>query len=346
MVNIAMLSFAHTHARGYADRVQNNPDAQIVAVWDEEEYGGKEAAKDYNVPFYADLDAVFNLDEVDAVVVNAPTVDHPKVMIAAAESGKHIFTEKALAITVNECDEIIGAVEKAGVKFMISLPSRCNPGLLLAKRAVDDGLLGDLTFGRGRIAHPAAVDGWLRDTSLWFADAKRSGGGALFDLGCHRMDVIPWLMGTPKSVIAKINNRSGNYPIDDNSASVIEFENRALGVVDVSWVHRYGPNMLELYGTDGSIVSGFGDKHFETLHSIAIGHENMHFETRKLSEEEKAEYVSTSPPPPPPPIQQWINAILHDEPTTITIQDGRNLTELMQACYQSAERGRSVELPL
>jgi predicted dehydrogenase len=346
MVNIAMLSFAHTHARGYADQVQHNPDAQIVAVWDEEEYGGKEAAKDYNVPFYADLDAVFNLDEVDAVVVNAPTVDHPKVMIAAAESGKHIFTEKALAITVNECDEIIGAVEKAGVKFMISLPSRCNPGLLLAKRAVDDGLLGDLTFGRGRIAHAAAVDGWLRDTSLWFADAKRSGGGALFDLGCHRMDVIPWLMGTPKSVIAKINNRSGNYPIDDNSASVIEFENSSLGVVDVSWVHRYGPNMLELYGTDGSIVSGFGDKHFETLHSIAIGHENMHFETRKLSEEEKAEYVSTSPPPPPPPIQQWINAILHEEPTTITIQDGRNLTELMQACYQSAERGRSVELPL
>ena len=346
MVNIAMLSFAHTHARGYADQVQHNPDAQIVAVWDEEEYGGKEAAKDYNTPFYADLDAVLNLDEVDAVVVNAPTADHPRLMIGAADAGKHIFTEKALAITVNECDAIIGAVEKAKVKFMISLPSRCNPSLLLAKRAVDDGLLGDLTFGRGRIAHPAAVDGWLRDTSLWFTDVKRAGGGALFDLGCHRMDVIPWLMGTPKSVIAKINNRSGNYPIDDNSASVIEFENRALGVVDVSWVHRYGPNMLELYGTDGSIVSGYGDKHFETLHSIAIGHENMHLETRRLSDEEKVEYVASSPPPPPPPMQQWINAILRDEPTTITTQDGRNLTELMQACYLSAERGRSIELPL
>ena len=104
---------------------------------------------------------------------------------------------------------------------MISLPSRCNSEILFAKKAIDDGLIGDITFGRGRIAHSAGLDSWFSGTSAWFADPERAGGGALFDLGCHRVDVIRWLMGEPKSAIAKINNFTGNFPIDDNSVSVV-----------------------------------------------------------------------------------------------------------------------------
>lgn len=331
MIRIAKLSMAHVHAGGYARKINDNPETELVAVWDEEEYGGRSAAEQYGVPFYTALDEVLSRDDVDAVSVDAITSDHPRVMIAAAEAGKHIFTEKALAIDVDGCDAIISAVEKAGVKFMISLPSRCNPEILFAKNALDDGLLGDLTFGRGRIAHSAGLDKWFSGTSAWFADAERAGGGALFDLGCHRVDIIRWLMGEPKSAIAKINNFTGNYQIDDNSVSVVEFANKALGVIDVAWTHRSGPNLLELYGTEGSLVAGHGE---------------MHFETRKLSDEEKAEYIANAPAAPPEPMQQWINAILRDEPMTINIQDGRNLTELMQAFYLSSERGVSVELPL
>jgi len=331
MIKVAKLSFAHVHARGYANQIQENPEAELVAVWDEEEYGGKEEAEKRGVPFYSDLDELLSRDDVDAVSVDAITSDHPRVMIAAAEAGKHIFTEKALAITVDECDEIIEVIEKAGVKFMISLPSRCNADLLLAKKALDDGLLGDLTFGRGRVAHSAGLDKWFSGSSLWFADAERAGGGALFDLGCHRVDVIRWLMGEPKSAISKINNFTGNYPIDDNSVSVVEFANNALGVIDVSWVHRSGPNMLELLGTEGSIV---------------IGHGDMHFQTQLLSDEKKADYMANRPEAPPSAMQQWINAILRDEPMTVTIQDGRNLTELMQAFYMSSEQGKAIDLPL
>ena len=331
MIRVAKLSMAHVHAGGYARKINDNPETELVAVWDEEEYGGRSAAEQYGVPFYTALDEVLSRDDVDAVSVDAITSDHPRVMIAAAEAGKHIFTEKALAIDVDGCDAIISAVEKAGVKFMISLPSRCNPEILFAKNALDDGLLGDLTFGRGRIAHSAGLDKWFSGTSAWFADAERAGGGALFDLGCHRVDIIRWLMGEPKSAIAKINIFTGNYQIDDNSVSVVEFANKALGVIDVAWTHRSGPNLLELYGTEGSLVAGHGE---------------MHFETRKLSDEEKAEYIANAPAAPPEPMQQWINAILRDEPMTINIQDGRNLTELMQAFYLSSERGVSVELPL
>lgn len=331
IVRAAMLSFAHVHAEGYARQANGLDGIQLAAVWDEEEYGGIQGAERHNLDFHSDLDALLARDDIDAVIVNAVTSAHPDVMVKAAQAGKHIFTEKALAVDVDGCDAIIDAVGKAGVKFMISLPSRCQPDLLLAKKAAEDGLLGDLTFGRGRVAHSASLDRWFGGPSAWFADKERAGGGALFDLGCHRMDVIPWLMGEPKTVTAIINNVSDSYEIDDNSATLIEFENGGIGVVDVSWVHRSGPNLLELYGTEGSLVMGAGPTRLET---------------RRLDGAARDAYLESAPDPLPAPMAQWVNAIRTDAPMTINIQDGRLLTELMQAAYLSAESGKAVPLPL
>lgn len=331
MIGIAKLSMAHVHAKGYANQIRDNAETELVAIWDEEEYGGKQAAEEYGVPYSEHLDQVLSRDDVDAVVVDAITSDHPEVMVAAAEAGKHIFTEKALAIDVDGCDQIIESVEKAGVKFMISMPQRCDEGIQLVKKAIDDGLLGDITFGRFRIAHSAALDKWFSGPSAWFADAERSGGGALFDLGCHPVYRMRWLLGAPKRSMSLMNNFTENYPIDDNSISIVEFENRALGIVDCSWVHRSGPNMTEIYGTEGS---------------IAIGHGELHFESRKLDDQQKEEYLANRPPALPSPMQQWINAILRDKPMSITIQDGRELTELMQAFYMSDQQGKAIDFPL
>jgi len=330
MVKVGMLSFAHVHANGYAKAVNENERTQLVAVWDHMEDRGKSAAENNKVPFYSDLDEILALD-IDAVVVNVETNRHPEVMVAAANAGKHIFTEKALAITVEGCDEIIKAVEAAGVKFMISLPSRTRKERLLAKKAIDDGLLGDITFGRGRVAHCASLDKWFSGGSAWFVNAEESGGGALFDLGCHQMDVIRWMMGEPKKLMAIVNNFSPSYAIDDNSATIIEFANGGIGVVDVSFVHRSGPNPFELYGTEGSITMGAGP---------------LSLTTTKLSDDEIKEYIANGPDNLPPAMQQWISAIEDGSEMTITIQDGRNLTELLQAAYMSSETGKAIELPL
>jgi predicted dehydrogenase len=128
-----------------------------------------------------------------------------------------------------------------------------------------------------------------------------------------------------------MNNFTGHYPIDDNSVSVVEFKNNAIGLVDCSWVHRSGPNLTEIYGTEGSIVIGQGD---------------LQFQTRKLSEEQQAEDLANMPNSLPSSMQQWINAILYDETMSITIQDGRDLTELMQGFYMANEQGKSIDFPL
>ncbi len=334
MLRIAMLSFAHVHAGGYAQRVVDHPEAKIQCIWDDDPERGKAASEQWQVPLYDDLEKAVGSPDVDAVVVNAETSKHPMVMKAALKHRKHIFTEKALTITTPEADEIVKLVNASGIKFMICLPSRTRPETLFMKEVLDKGWIGKVSLMRARVAHSAALDNWFTKEKHndWFVDEKLAGGGALFDLGCHTVDVMRWFMGKPKRLASMIQNFSGVYPIDDNSVIVIEFESGALGVLDTSFVHRAGPNPMEIWGTEGY-----------------VGHDpygGILLSSTKLQPEGVAGYIRPTKLPPelPHPMDQWISAILHGTPMTITVEDGRNLTELLEAAYKSAKRKGEVLL--
>lgn len=289
------------------------------------------------VPFIADLDQVLALPAVQGVVVDTPTNRHKDVLIAAAQAGKHIFTEKALTITTADADAVVAAVHKAGIQFMISLPSRVRPEILFAKQVLDQGLLGEVTQMRARVAHMAALDQWFQpgqghSGSAWFGEETAAGGGAFFDLGCHRVDIMRWFLGKPASVVARMNNFSGSYPIDDNMVALIEFANKALGIIDVSWVHRAGPNPVEIYGTEGFLGIDLGPG------------PRVWLESRKLELPggiQGAVAPTRLPAALPLPMAQWIRAIQDGSPTSIGIEDGWNLTQLLEGCYTAARTGQA-----
>lgn len=332
MLRIAMLSFAHVHADGYARQVVNHPETGITCVWDDDEDRGRAAATKFGVPYVRDLETTLNRDDVDAVVVNATTVQHKAVLLAAVAHRKHIFTEKALTITTSDADEVVQAINRSGIKFMISLPSRTRPETLFFKKALDNGWLGRITMMRARIAHSAALGRWFKGGSLWFGDAAQAGGGALFDLGCHTADVMRWFLGEPANVIAKVQNFSGAYDIDDQTLAVIEFKNGALGMLDTSWVHTAGPNPLEIYGTEG--YAGYSGRPGDQIQLISTKLQPGELPVTMLP--------SKLPEPLPSPLEQWISAILHNTPMTITVEDGRNLTQLLEGVYQAAQTGQTV----
>jgi 1,5-anhydro-D-fructose reductase (1,5-anhydro-D-mannitol-forming) len=331
MLRIAMLSFAHVHADNYANHVSNHPEAKLEMIWEDDAGRAKDAQAKFQVPVCEDLEEVLSNPNVDAVVINAYTAQHRDLMLAAVRHNKHIFTEKALAASAKDANEIAEAVNKSGIKFMISLPSRTRPENLFMKQVLDKGWLGKVSLMRARVAHNASLDHWFHDGSAWFADAKLAGGGALFDLGCHTVDVMRWFMGEPKSIIAKIQQFSDAYPIDDNSAIVVEFKNGGLGILDTSWVQRAGPNPIEIYGTDGFV--GRGVDGGLMLTSTQLQPEGIQGMIRPANLPEAL----------PMPMDQWISAILHGTPMTITVDDGRNLTELLDKAYQSAREKREVE---
>lgn len=151
MLRVAMLSFAHVHANGYADQVRDHPDLEMKCIWDDDPDRGRAASERCGVPVSSDLEAVLGSD-IDAVVINAETSKHTEVMKAALRHDKHIFTEKALTVTTADSDEIVRLVHETGIKFMISLPSRTRSEILFMKQVLDKGLLGRITLMRARIA--------------------------------------------------------------------------------------------------------------------------------------------------------------------------------------------------
>lgn len=332
MLHIAMLGFAHVHANGYARQVVENPEAEIVCVWDDDEGRGRAAAERFGVDYTPDLDAVLQREDVDAVVVNAPTNQHTDILLAAVAAGKHIFTEKVLTITSEDAEKVTEAVQASDIRFMISLPRRTWPETLFLKQVIDAGWLGNITMMRARIAHSAALDHWFKGGTLWFGDEEAAGGGALFDLGCHIVDMMRWFLGEPASVVAKIQNFSGSYDIDDQTLALVEFRSGALGILDCSWVQRAGPNPIEIYGTDG--FAGYSDRgqpiQLTSTHLRPEGVEGIIQPTRL-------------PDALSMPMDQWISAILHDTPMSITIEDGRNLTQLMEGIYMAARDRREVQ---
>jgi len=332
-IGVALLSFAHVHARGYADQVRDHPDLSTIAIWDEDPVRGQAEADRRGLRCYTELDAVLALSEVDAVVVNAPTRLHKEILISSARAGKHIFTEKSLTITTEDATEVLRAVEDSGIRFMISLPSRTRPEILFAKKVLDQGLLGEVTTMRARIAHMAALDRWFSGGSAWFCDIEQAGGGAFFDLGCHRVDIMRWFLGEPASVVSQMNNFSSAYDIDDNMVSVVTFRNRAIGILDVSWVHRYGPNPLEIYGTDGylSIEASPNGPRIQLI-------------SGQLNHGEISGYIipGNLPPALPSPLHQWVAAIKDGAAMSITIYDAWSLVQMLDNCYKAAREGREV----
>ena len=112
MLRVAMLSKWHVHADGYARDFIKTEKAEIVAVWDEKPERGMPWAEKLGCDFEPDLDVLLAREDVDAVCCCTPTTMHKEVLIKAAKAGKHIFTEKTLACTVDECREIEKAIDQ------------------------------------------------------------------------------------------------------------------------------------------------------------------------------------------------------------------------------------------
>jgi len=317
MVNILMLSKWHVHAEEYANFVNAQPDANVVAVWDEDPVRGAAWAKELDAEFEPDFrTAVFRAD-VNAVIVDGPTTDHRRMMVTAAHAGKHIFTEKALATNMADALAIGDVIAKIGVKFCISYPHLMNPLYTLCKQLIDDGELGRVHYMRFRNAHNGASAGWL--PPHWY-DMEAAGGGAMMDLGCHPMYVAPYLLGKPARV-ASIFNTTVAPAGDDNAVSVVEFENKAIAVLETSFISPYDANCFELLGTEGAVTSIGGD---------------IKIRTRSQNEWHTP---ATLPPKGPYPLRMFLDGILHNTPIRYDIEMAYALTQMLENAYKSHNTG-------
>ncbi|OAS21321.1 Gfo/Idh/MocA family protein [Paenibacillus oryzisoli] len=333
-MKVAMLSFWHVHAKDYAKLVNEHPDTEIVAIWDEIVERGQQEAEARGVAFYASLEELLANPEIEAVVVDTPTNLHRDVIIAAAQAGKHIFTEKVIAPTLHEVNEILAAVEKAGVTLTVSLPRLNSPSTLAIQDIIAKELIGQVTLVRTRLSHNGGIsttanpNGWLPQH---FYNAEQCGGGALIDLGCHPMYLNRLLLGLPVAVSASYGYVTGRE-VEDNAVALLQYENGALGIVEAGFVNAFSPFVIEVHGTEGSIL--FSEHDGRVL-----------LRTNKL-EEASAQWVAyeSIPDAKPTAFDQWVAHIQNGTKATENIGLAVDLTKLMEASNLSVASKSQVRL--
>jgi predicted dehydrogenase len=322
-MNIGIISGWHVHAQGYVRELINSKKVKITAMYDEDPERGKKWAAELGTAFEADYDAFLARPEIEAVICNAPTTSHPALIGKAIAAGKHVFTEKILAVTTAECEKLCKAIDDSGLTFTIALPLRGDPQMLYVKRLLEDGALGRVTGARFRRSHNGVSDKWLPD--YWF-DVGKTGGGAMMDLGAHPMYILPFLLGEPKRLSAFTSNPYGTSS-DENAVAVVEFADGIIATGETAFVTYGVPDILEVYGTDGSVFMR-GDE--VLVANRASGG--------------KLVAQKSLPPAKPSPVMQFAEACIAGtgSPPCLGTKDALIMTKLIEAVYTSDKSGKAV----
>ena len=329
MLKVAMVSRWHAHANGYVKSLRDLGEerVKITAVWDEDAARGKAWATELGVDFEEDYGKLLDRGDVEAIICDAPTTWHEDLMIRAANKKKHIFTEKAMAPTVKECVNIGKAVEANGVIFVISMPQRTSAVARLAKKMIDNGTFGKISLIRIRNGHSGVSDGWLPE--YWF-DESATAGGALMDLGCHPMYMAAYLLDKPIKLTAMMNNPFGRN-VDEAATVSILYESGAVCTGETSFVTFASPGILEVYGSEATLIS-CGD--------------DVKFKSRKTAEFTDEFIVPRLPGALPSSIEQFVDACNNNTgcPKDFTVRDGIDLTLLLENAYISHKTGKTIVL--
>lgn len=328
MLNVGMVGTWHVHTDGYVRELQNSGKVAIKAVWDDQPEDGKAWAQAHGAAFVSDYDELLAREDITAIICDAPTTMHPALLEKAAAAGKHIFTEKLLATNTADAERICEAVEAAGIICTVSLPLLSNPVILYARKLIDEGALGRVTGARMRRSHGGVSDQWLPER--WF-DVSKSGGGALMDLGAHPVYVLAYLLGKPERVSGMTTNLFGTSS-DENAIALVEFEGGVLGTCETAFVTFGVPDLLEVYGTEGSLFAHGGEVRVasKALSNIGVS----------------AAQPQTLPAGKPSPLMQFVDACLSggSSPASLTARDALVMTRIIEAAYASDSGDQTVRL--
>jgi predicted dehydrogenase len=272
MLGYAFMGKAHSNALKKLPYMMYPPVAipKLVAISGRNAEAVQEAAKRYGyAKTYTDWRKMIDDPEVQVLDNSGPNNVHIEPNLAAAKAGKHIISEKPLGRTAAESYEMWQAAKKAKIKHMVAFNYRFVPAIRLVKELIESGKLGRIYHFRAQY-----LQEWIADESfpmVWRLDKKVAGSGTLGDLGSHIIDLARFLVGEPKSLMARtgtfITERQGasgkkeKVTVDDCFEAVVEYKNGAMGTLEAT---RFAPgrknhNTFEINAENGSIKFNLED---------------------------------------------------------------------------------------
>lgn len=219
---------------------------------------------------YGDYHDLLHDPEIDAVIICLPNFLHFPASLAALEQEKHVLCEKPPTMNAAEMKVLREEAERRKLVYYFSRQFRFTPAMRAAKTLVEEDRLGTIYHARATFVRTRGIPVGI---GSWFTEKKRSGGGALIDIGIHALDAVWYLMGSPRpiSVSAQVFRNFAHlvevpvFDVDDAAYAFIRFENGAVVHLETSWAGNltddipprqyFGQELVNsiLYGTKASV---------------------------------------------------------------------------------------------
>ena len=302
------------HAENLEHRVKG---ARLVAVsTSDPERTARAARIRDDLGIYSTPAALFEAEDLDAVVIASKTSAHVENVELAAASGAHIFCEKPLALTVEGCERAVAAADKAGVSLMIGHVRRFDRGHLKAKRLIEEGAIGQPVLYRG-------MSGDLDPPEPDFADPAVS-GGLILDSMYHDIYLSRWLMDDEISRVygeggALVDEGVRSVGDVDNAVVSLRFAGGAMGTLTASRVTRYGHDLR------GEVIVRLLDR------------QGVHHDMARTTSERMGEALVTE-------LQSFVDCVLEGSEPPVTAQDAVRTLEVALAATRSIHTGQPEEL--
>jgi myo-inositol 2-dehydrogenase / D-chiro-inositol 1-dehydrogenase len=275
-----------------------------------------------------DIEAAINLPGVEAVMIVTPTDTHAALIQMAAKAGKAIWSEKPIALTLEETKRTVEIVNQAGVACQIGFQRRFDPGYVQAKKLIDEGKLGKLESFRAL----------GRDTYLPNPAAIRPSGGTFLDMTVHDFDLARFLIGEVEEISAwgtVLAHEMFTEAEDcDTAVCMLRFANGVLGVVESARHSNWGYDIrTEVAGSEGKVVIEANQKtplqHFTGFQNHTDVFENFpdRFEQAYRNE-----------------MEAFFEALLQGRKPSPGPEDALETLRLCLAAKQSWQQGRPVKL--
>ncbi|MCD6361537.1 MAG: Gfo/Idh/MocA family oxidoreductase [Armatimonadetes bacterium] len=322
-------------AGGFADKrflpyFAEAPSAELHAVMVRDQARAEEIARRHGAAAaYDTVEGLLNDDEIQAVYVCSPVQHHCEHVIAAARAGRHVLCEKPMARTEVECERMVRECEAAGVKLMMAFMNRFRPAHRHIRDMMAAGELGEIIMAR-----TLQASYYQRAEGSWRQDPRLGGGGALYDIGSHALDLLCFLAGPVRTVQALVDTRVQDYEVDDVAGALFEMESGAHGMLFTSFCVKGRVNPIEVFGTEKTVLCRRTLGPYESGEVVVVdaggGEQRLERFAPTFGYVEELEHLS--------------RCVLDDTEPEVTGYDGLHNVAVMRAMQRSARTGRLVRL--
>ncbi len=232
----AVIGLGHLHPRAYMPLFEACDRIKVVAACESENDLLSAFCKDFGLQGYASLDALLEKEALDMVAIFLPHNECEAAAVRCAKQGLHLMVEKPIAHTAAAVERIAAAAAANRVRITTGYCWRYHPVVTAMKEAIARGAIGQVVSVDARLA-AGRVERYVKGHSAWMLQKERSGGGPMYNLGVHWIDLLHFLLEDRIDEVCAVNTRTSDvYDIEDSSVAMLKFARGPVGVLSTSYV--------------------------------------------------------------------------------------------------------------